>query len=369
VTSAGTSGSPSPVPGPSLEPLVTLGADAPVLTDTFDDPTQWPTVESIDGTVAYGQGTLEVAIVADGKSLWTARTIAEPAVVLGVLGHLTLAEGQGGAGLMCGSGPVGNDFLFVVVDDTSTWRVGEMTGGTTRTLGRGPLPAGVDLSSGGSLSLAIECAMVGTASNRVAVWIDGETVADVRTAAQLGPFHRAALYAEARRAPFVATYDDVAVSAGDSYAPVALPPAAADLLRHVPVAYRAACTPTESTPGAGVEAGVVCSPAGAVDQVEYYQYDGRDAMDAAYESLVAAAGELPGQDCSVGPSEVQWAVDGDGSGQMACFPRAATGASPVPGDLVMMWTHEPLHVLSIGTAIGTTYADLYSWWLDSGPMP
>jgi hypothetical protein len=206
--------------------------------------------------------------------------------------------------------------------------------------------------------------MVDEGRIRVAAWLDGKLVADAMTESR-GPWDLATVVAEADVAPFVASLDRVTVSVGSAYAPTTAGQVLQELLERVPDEFRDQCTPARPSGASGVIAGVVCSPAGALESAEYTRFDDPDALEAAFRALAdGSLVPLTGTDCSAGASEVSWSIEGESAGRMACFPDAASG-----GALVIAWTDVGHDILGVGRSSTATYAELYDWWLGAGVTP
>ena len=207
--------------------------------------------------------------------------------------------------------------------------------------------------------MAVECASLENAT-RVVMWVNGTVAADASDAPYLGLFDTAGLYAATASAPFLAAFDDVRVALGDTYAPVTQTGAVIDLLSRLPAEFRRSCSGTPATIGSDVLAAVACAPAGSIDQAQYDRYASSSAMLAAFATVVAASGaELSGEDCAVGPSQLSWSSEGQGSGQLACF--AASG-----GD-VIVWTNDGSDILAFGQSSSGGFGELYQWW--RGALP
>ena len=71
---------------------------------------------------------------------------------------------------------------------------------------------------------SLECAMTGSAGDRVAMWIDGINVADITVPDAFGPFTNAGLYGEGYEKGFRVAFDDVVAAIGGAYRPVVRAP-------------------------------------------------------------------------------------------------------------------------------------------------
>jgi len=153
----------------------------------------------------------------------------------------------------------------------------------------------------------------------------------------------------------------VSVSSGSQYEdPVAA------LLKHVPGTFSSSCTATTPNTKVGQTAAFVCNPAGDVDQAEYYQYTGKQAMDDDFDAIIKQSGaDLSGSDCSVGPSEYGYAINKVHAGRLSCYANPGS-----LGGLLFMWTDEQLGIIAIGVSTSFTYSQLNDWWKGdtSGPV-
>jgi hypothetical protein len=190
-------------------------------------------------------------------------------------------------------------------------------------------------------------------------------VADATTGTSLGSWGQATLHASVTVPAMVAFFDDALVDVGERYAPVDADPAVLDLLSHVPDAWRDSCTARRPVGGEALLSGVVCAPAGEAAQAEYYRYATPEALDAEYQARVAGSGQALDQgDCTLGPSDLTWSVQGGSSGRIACFENRDT-----LGGRVVVWTDDALGILALGVRTDGSYPDLYDWWIGAGPQP
>jgi hypothetical protein len=260
---------------------------------------------------------------------------------------------------MCGSPDTA--FLLGVVNATE-WVVGTVVDRIVTVLERGQLPDGSKPADGGKAHVTIECAGTGAAGSRIVMWVDGSQVADVATD-KIGPFDRAAVYADISQGPGQATFDDVTVKVGERYAPVTQDSLDEALSAHIPAAFRANCSSVGPDRSNGQTAAMLCFPAGDATQAEYYQYDSVDTVTSAFDAFVAADGAAAtGNSCKVGPSHVRYTVGDVDAGALACYPN--TGSL---GGVLYIWTDDQLAILSFGIAASGDYPSLYDWWLGAGP--
>lgn len=347
---------------PPVAGVTSLGANDSIFQDDFTDEGRWGTQENgATGTVSYVNDALQITVTSDSQGLWSYHQFPTSEPVMRVEGTVVLSPGSGAAGYQCGS--MQDDYLFGVVNGGNEWVIGHIHDNATSVITRGGLASHVDTGQGGSAHVAVECAVTGGATDRIVMWVDDALVADVRDASKVGPYDRASAFVTTDRAPFSASFDDVSVSVGDTYAPQGPETAVSELLRHVPSDIQDACIPQQPAAGSGTLAGVLCKPAGDADQAEYYQYDSAQTMTSAFRSILPDPSQTPGQSCETGPSVVAYTIDQQSAGQLACFPNPGS-----LGGILFMWTDTQLAILSFGVSIDGTYADLFDWWQGAGPV-
>jgi hypothetical protein len=364
-------GSPAPTPSqrprPTLAPGAGLGADTLESQDDFSQAGNWGTATSATGSVAYTGGKLAITVNTATSGLWSWHIppLPDPHRVLRVEGTIDVGGSRGG--LMCGNGTP--DFLFGVISWDGKWYIGSIISRTTATLDSGDLPDGALPDSNGLAHLSVECAVTGGIADRILLRVNGIQVADFDAAPQLGPFDHAAVYGEAGDSPpQTVTFDDVKVTSGDTYTPNGkLDPAVQDLLARVPSDYRSNCTPNQPAAGSTVIAGLMCTPAGDVDTAQYYQYQNKATMNAAFDFHLTRDGQnATGIDCQQRSSTVNYTIRNPNTGVPEHAGRLACYADPDSTGRLYMWTDEKLSILSFGVSSGS-YLDLWNWWLDAGP--
>ncbi len=365
------SGSPSPASSPSPRPTLAasagLGAGTLQSQDDFSQPGSWGTASDSTGSIAYANEALAITVSGAASGLWSWHVppLPEPHRVLRVTGTIDVGGTRGG--LMCGNGTP--DFLFGVISWDGQWSVGSIVSDATTTLASGDLPDGAMPDASGHADVSVECAVTGGTTDRVLVRVNGIQVADVDVTPHLGPFDHAAVYGEAGDSPpQTVTFDDVSIFSGDTYTPDGkLDPAVQELLGRVPRDFRGDCTPNQPAGDSGVVAWLVCTPAGAVDQAQYYQYQNKATVNAAFDAYLKRDGiGATGIDCEQRPSTVSYTIRNpntgipEHAGRLACYP------DPYSQGRLYMWTDEKLAILSFGVSTGS-YMDLWNWWLDAGP--
>ena len=78
-------------------------------------------------------------------------------------------------------------------------------------------PTGIDLSTGGTTRLALDCAVTGSEADQVRLWADGQLLGSQEAARRIGPFNIAGLFASAPRTPWSASFDDFLLLYGLGY--------------------------------------------------------------------------------------------------------------------------------------------------------
>jgi hypothetical protein len=387
----GPSPSPEASPDPSAGPvggpgLTSLGATTVIHDEPFDDESVWGVTRGDRGSIAYDEGALRVTLRPSNNALWSWLTFPEGAGVLGVEAALSLDPGAGAAGPMCGSTEAEPRFIYATVGRQGDVSVGTITGSRLEQLDRVPIPGGPDAVRDGEVRLRLECGVVGDGTDRVAAWVNDVLVADLTTPSSIGPFGRAGVLGTNGDRRWSATFDDLVVRTGPALAPVGeaatlqptdapLPTLAPDpsvapptplpvgqLLQAVPDAFREDCRAVAPDAGTGQLEAVLCAPAGDARSAEYYRYDSAASLEAAFEAfLERAAVAAPGTDCTLGPTVVDYTIDGRSAGRLACY-QAARG-----GGVTVQWTNLDLLVLAFGSHASDAFADAYAWWQDAGP--
>ena len=374
--------------------------DAPtqVLLDHFDDDTAWFTGDRDADRFAYEGGAYVVEVKNDESGSWVWRNIGDSHPVLRAKGSITLSDGDGAGGYMCGAGTgTQPGFIFGDVTTSGEWVLGTIIGTVASVHARGPLPNGQD-GAQTPVVVTLECAMT-DGGDRAALSVDGAPVAQVQLADVIGPFDKVAVYVGDTTGPYSASFDDLSVSVGDTRAqragdpapgsqpdttpaptlgpgqsaapssgpstapssPAALTPEETALIAHVPVAFRDTCGPTAELSGlAGQVAGIFCQPAGSADIAWYYQFDSVASMDAGFDSFLPAT--ATGTDCRQGPSSVTYDIDDQPAGRLACYDTTDTS-----GGVQADWTDTQLKFLSFGQENSGSYQGLHDWWLTAGP--
>jgi hypothetical protein len=354
---------PSPVPSasPTVPPeeLASLGADALAFEDDFSDASLWVTGETGGGQVRYDAEQLAIDVTGQNQSLWTWRRLDDESQVVRIEGPVTLNDADGAAGWTCGTAA---GAYVIGIANTTEWIVGTIIDGQNAAIKRGPLPDGIDLSEGGTATIALECAWVnpiGAPETRVLMWVDGALVADA-TAAVAEAFDRVGAYADVGTPAMNARFDDASVLTGEVYAPVTLDEAVEKLAAAVPEAIRDTCIAPPIEPQPGVVATLACIPAGEADRAFYAQFSAPGPMNRTFDQqLDDDDAETPGDSCREQASLTTYTIGGEPAGMLACY--TAEGRTRV------VWTDSLLWILSAGDDASLGYPEMYDWWLVAGP--
>ena len=200
--------------------VITLGADTEIYRDDFGMAGTWGVSENDAGSVQYADGGLRFTTTAVPNARWSWLDLDAMAPVLWVRAAVRMASNGGAAGPMCLTSGTSPTLLFGIVNTEAEWVVGRTAEFGVAVLARGPLPASIDLTQGGTAIVSLECAMTGTSGVRIALWVDGVNVADVSVPDASGPFSGPGLYGEGYVEGFAVTLDDLVVATGTTYAPL-----------------------------------------------------------------------------------------------------------------------------------------------------
>lgn len=201
---------PEPAAGPGS--LASLGADRESFVDGFDVPGAWGVVDDKDSRIAYEDGALVVTLKKDASARTTTRRPAQASPAMRLEVDVQLGADGSSAGPMCGTVAGGSDFAFGAVNSADTWFLGRMVDKAVSVLASGQLE-GIDVAVGTPITVAVECAMT-DGGERVALWVDGQLVADVSGDDPRGPYDRVGVYADATTAGSVVRFDDAVASDG-----------------------------------------------------------------------------------------------------------------------------------------------------------
>jgi hypothetical protein len=359
------SGVPADLPDPGL---TSLGADDLALEESYDDETVWPTSADATGSVAYEDGQLRISLTVPDRSRWSLLRFERSGSVMGIETDVTVDPAIGIAGPACGSSGDDPNLYYAAVTTENELEVGSVVDGSLTIIERVTLPETLDLRAGGTARVEIQCAVTDAGDERIAAWVDDILVADLRADDGVGPYQSMGAIAISVSEPFSAAFDDLVVRAGE-YAPVgATPPSGVlpGLLETVPPGWRERCREVPADAATGQVTAILCAravAAGAAGAAEYYRYDSLETLRAAFDQHVAGAGELPGDDCAVGPTAGSYTIDGATAGGIACHPDPRS-----PGSLLIAWTDERLLTMAVGSVPTDDFAALWAWWLEAGPI-
>ena len=158
--------------------------------------------------------------------------------------------------------------------------------------------------------------------------------------------------------PFLAL--TLAASSTTAAVQAANPSAEQLLLSHVPPAIAGTCTPVDTSDPAR-QAQVACKPGGPVSDAVYILFNDNSSMDDAFDSQQASSPNATGDDCSQGPSQGAWTIDGVEEGRLYC--------DEANSQAFIVWTDDRFSILSVGAATSTDYASLFDWWAnEAGPI-
>ncbi|MEO7117569.1 MAG: hypothetical protein ABIZ34_01210 [Candidatus Limnocylindrales bacterium] len=350
----------------------TVGAIGPfleVLRDDFSDPRSgFPTGDVATERVAYEDDALHLRLKQPGRAVWTMREFGDWPLAEVQASMSVLNTGESGFfGLTCGRS---NDDYYAGVISSS----GEVL--VLRVIDRVATPLARVLAAvtapvvGDPMALRLLC--LGSDSGATAgvtLDIDGREVASAADATGFSGLLRAGFYAESASdsEQFDVSGDDIVVTVGVEAGPDAAPSpttsltgdAAADRLAlHVPEPLRPTCRKATLSGFSPVVA--VDCPSGSVTMAAYLEFASTAAMQAAYQTQVAAHPEATGASCQTGAAKGPYLVDSVPVGQVLCY--GTTGAVSI------VWTDERLDIMGMATFTGATYMTMYTWWLSAGPI-
>jgi hypothetical protein len=226
-------------------------------------------------------------------------------------------------------------------------------------LDQGELPEGA-VEDGAPLHLTTDCVIPNGALGLIG-WIGEPRVPIASFTGDAGPdgFDRVAAYAEALEdGGFGLAVDNVVVSAGDDYRPTL----EGELRSHVPPAIAAGCaeTPT-SIAEEGALFAIACPGENPGAEIfEYTLFNSRAAMEAAYQQRVTTYGATQNaNDCSTGPDEDGYTIDGTPAGRVFCAAQQF--------GIRIDWTDTRLNILASATDFDGSYPDTHADWLTAGP--
>jgi len=315
------------------------------------------------GSVAYGDGTLEVETSSDGAWEWTSNATGSTDNAVHVEAVWT-PNGSGWQGLLCIEsadsvwGAMENEngkFAFIKVDDQ---------GATV--LQQGQMDELRPSEMFGTQQFALDCAGTKTGSFKMQLNPAG-TNSGVQYFAPVdeGPrqFERVGIYAESTGDNHSVSVDQLLAFGGTG--DTSPTPEEVALMTHIPAEWQDKCFDAfASVFATGWTADILCQTSlidGAkTDYAEYTSFDTQANMDGYFSYLV---GKWPitetGVNCDTGPHQGNWTIGGAPAGQYLCAPYV-TGAQ-------FDWTFDDQLIFSQLIDLEGSYSDLYADWLIAGP--
>ena len=110
------------------------------------------------------------------------------------------------AGPMCGTTAGPTDYAFGAVTTGDQWYLGRLRENVVSVIASGMLE-GTDVTIDTPVRVAIECAMTDT-GERLAMWVDGQLVADLSSEETHGPYDHVGVYADAATAGSAIRFDN-----------------------------------------------------------------------------------------------------------------------------------------------------------------
>lgn len=368
------SGTPLPAPSPVATHAPTVDpAPAPTSGVYFDDPLDDPasgfaTGDYTDQRVAYAGGRLVLTLRAAHRFTLSMRALGATTATLRVEATLArpILAGEAYVGLACAA--TDGSYLAGLLGAGGDWVLMRVDDGGPHILARSEV--GAAALAPGPLDMAIECAGAGTQRPGVALDVDGVLLGAVADPSAPAAFAEAGVYAETGRGSrrLKLRVDEIVARPGSD--PLGIPsadpevsagPPATELLLHVPTDVRAHCHPT-ATPPPGVAGEVMCTPTSGADTARFRSYATGALLESDFAASRAAhAADATGGDCSIGPAQGTWAVDGQTRGEVICY-REGRSAT-------IEWTDEALRIGGMASRDDGSFSDLDAWWADAGPVP
>jgi hypothetical protein len=199
------------------EPAPDLGATFGLFEDDFSQVGLWGQTSDERGTLENDGGSYRITLTEADASLWTWVGFPGKDDAWRMEADVTLEAGPGAGGLMCGSDADPDDFLVGVVNGANEWALLNIHDSMSSLVVGGQLPAGIDLSAGGTTRLGLDCAVTGTEADQVRLWADGQLLGTQEAAPRIGPFNVAGLFATSPSTPWSAGFDDFQLRYGLGY--------------------------------------------------------------------------------------------------------------------------------------------------------
>lgn len=316
--------------------------------------------------VAYEEGQLIIEVKGPERSTWTMRGFGDwPLVDVEATVQWSEPAVEGFYGLTCGRS--NQDFYAGLLDPSGGTVLLRVLGGQAAVLLRDDTPVS-ELSAGGPIALRLSCRGTDAGGDAwLSLSVGDRPIASAADPSGFVSLLRGGFYIESGDSPDGAlmTGDDFRVVAGlvSGGGPVPTPPTSVDpdlerLLGHVPQTMRELCREVVPVDLAATKAIDCGTP--EVPVATYLQYAGPEAMASDYDAL-AEDHTATGSSCEREPGEGPYTVDGVEAGRLLCFLDE--------GAATLYWTDERLSIMGHARAADGSFADLYAWWLEAGPLP
>jgi len=336
------------------------GAATPLINDGFNDPTSgWGVGTNDGGSVAYGDGTLEIATATEGAWEWTRIMTGstDNAVHVETLWEPT---GSGYQGLLCANSD--DELWGAEANENGNYRFIRLDAEGAHVLAEGQIEE-LAVSEFGNARLAVDCAGTGAGTFKMQISSAGTNVGTEWFAEPgEGPesFDRVGIYAESTGHPYSLSVDFVLAFGGDG--DTSMSPEAVELMTHIPADWQPDCFDAfASYYATGWQADILCQLFdGRSDYAEYTTFDTKANMDA-YFNYVLGKWPLPApsESCESGPFQGGYTIGGEPAGQLLCTEHV-TGTQ-------LVWTHDDLLIFSQLIDNDGSYPDMYADWLIAGP--
>ena len=166
----------------------------------------WSTVDDDVTSMLYEDETLVITHKQDATSRTSTRRPAQASPGMRLDVDVAIGADGASAGPMCGTTAGRSDYAFGAVNTGDDWIVGRVVDNVVSLVARGPLE-GTDVTIDSPVRVAIECAMTDT-GERLAMWVDGQLVADLRSEETHGPYDHVGVYADAATAGSAIRFDN-----------------------------------------------------------------------------------------------------------------------------------------------------------------
>ena len=372
---------PTPTTAPTPEPTQDPGfdqRDVEFIDDLGDpsghcttEPAQDPPVYPDDcwgvgtnsgGTVGYVDGALGFETSVTGAWMYSRRLADAASATMRVVGDF-YPTNEGRFGPVCASG---EDRLFgAIIGSDGSWAFVRIDNNGAEEL-FGDDSAGLDVASGASNLVALECAGTATGSMRLTLWFGRSGPVGTWTQDN-GPenFDRAGVYVDAASDNFSLEMDQV-ILFGSGIADGSYSPEGETLLAHVPADWQSTCYPGLRPPylARTAEAVVTCllssSNADGAELAEYAAYSSAADMEAAYQERIEAFGTGNGvSSCADSSGEGEYTIGGVESGRLLCVDQFA--------GIRFDWTDTRLNILSTLVDFDGDYGATFADWQVGGP--